>query len=72
MTTSGKRHLGAALGSVDFWHDYAEEKVSGGCEEVKKLSEFAITQPHASLAAFIHGEQHKFRYFMRTIPGMEE
>ena len=42
------------------------------CEEVKKLSEFAITQPHASLAAFIHGEQHKFRYFMRTIPGMEE
>ena len=43
ITTSSKRHLGAALGSVDFRHKYAEEKVSEWCEEVKKLSEFAIT-----------------------------
>ena len=72
FTTDGKRHLGAALGSADFRREYAEEKVSEWCAEIKKLSDFAVTQPHAAFSAFINGEQHKFRYFMRTIPGMEQ
>ena len=72
FTTAGKRHLGAALGSHDFRREYASEKVQKWCDEVTKLAEFAVTQPHAAFAAFIHGEQHRFRYFMRTIPGMEE
>ena len=72
FTVEGKRHLGASLGSNSFRVQYVSEKVNTWCKEVEKLSEFAKTQPHAAFSAFIHGEQHKFTYFMRTIPGMEE
>ena len=71
ITASGKRHLGAAIGSTDFRHEYATEKVNHWCEEVSKLAEFALSQPHAAFSAYIHGEHHRFSYFMRTIPGME-
>ena len=70
-TTEGKRHLGAALGSENFKQQYVSDKVKDWCEELDKLSEFALSQPQAVYAAFIHGEQHKFSYFLRTIPEME-
>ena len=38
---------------------------------MEKLSEIAKTEPQAAYAAYIHGEQHRFSYFMRTIPRME-
>ena len=72
FTVEGKMHLGASLGSNSFRVQYVSEKVNTWCKEVEKLSEYAKTQPHAAFSAFIHGEQHKFTYFMRTIPGMEE
>ena len=72
FTVEGKRHVGASLGSNSFRVQYVSEKVNTWCKEVEKLSEYAKTQPHAAFSAFIHGEQHKFTYFMRTIPGMEE
>ena len=65
FTTSGKRHLGAALGSIDFRKKYASEKVAEWCKEIEKLTEFAISQPYAAYAAFVHGEQHRFRFFMQ-------
>ena len=72
ITTSGKRHLGAALGTEEFKTSYIEEKVSDWCEKLKKLVEIAKSQPHAAYAAYIHGEQHKYTYFMRTIPNIAE
>ena len=39
---------------------------------MKRLSALAKTQPHAAFSAYIHGEQHKFTYFLRTIEGMNE
>ena len=67
ITTEGKRHLGALLGSEDFRKIYCEEKVNEWCAEIEKLSDYAKSQPHA---AFLHGEMHKSAYFMRTIPEM--
>ena len=32
----------------------------------------AKTQPHAAYAAYIHGEQHKYTYFLRTIANISE
>ena len=72
ITVEGKRHLGAIVGNDDFCKHYIDEKVDGWCYEIEKLAKFAETQPHAAFAAYIHGEQHKFTYFLRTIPGMEE
>ena len=67
ITTSGKRHLGAAIGSKDYKNIYIDEKVSEWCRNITKLSNIANSQPHAAYAAFIHGEQHKYTYFLRTI-----
>ena len=72
FTTEGTRHLGAAIGSSDFRKVNATEKVNNSCEEISKLSEYAKTQPHAAYSAFCHGVVHKFTYFLRTIPGMQE
>ena len=72
ITTSGKRHLGAALGSRDFQTEYIEEKVNKWCEEIKTLADIAKTQPHAAYSAYTHGQQHKYRYFMRTLNGIQE
>ena len=66
-TTDGKRHLGAVIGSDDFKTSYATEKVKEWCDEMEILSGFAKSQPQAAYAAFIHGEQHRFSYFLRTM-----
>ena len=70
ITCEGKRHLGAAIGTREFHQEYAEKKISKWCSEVERLAEFAKTQPQAAYAAFIHGEMHRFTYFLRTIPNM--
>ena len=72
ITTDGKRHLGAALGTFDFRSQYAAEKVENWCMELRCLSEFAKTQPQAAYSAFTHGILSKYNYFMRTIPDMHE
>ena len=71
ITTEGKRLLGASIGSDDFRTTYASEKVNEWCDEIRKLSAYVKLQPQAAYAAFCHGEQHNFTYFVRTIPGME-
>ena len=71
-TTTGKRHLGAALGTDEFKTSYIDEKVLEWCKRLMKLSEIAKTQPHAAYAAYIHGEQHRYTYFVRTIPNIAE
>ena len=72
VTTEGKRHLGAVIGSNDFRTKYVNEKVTEWCSELKILSEFAKSQPQAAYAAFYFGEQNKFSYFLRTIPEMND
>ena len=39
---------------------------------MENLSLIAKSQPHAAYSAYIHGFQHKFRYFLRTIEGIED
>ena len=70
-TAEGKRHLGAVIGSENFRREYANKKIMNWCSEIEKLSEIAILEPQAAYSAYIHGQQHKFNYFLRTIPGME-
>ena len=72
ITLEGKRHLGAALGSVNFKDEYIDEKVRNWVNDIKTLADIAKTQPYAAYAAFIHGEQHKFTYFLCTIANISE
>ena len=41
LTTGGKGHLGAALGSKNVRDEYASGKVSDWCNELDRLSEIA-------------------------------
>ena len=72
ITVEGKRHLGAAIGSQQYKNEYIDDKVRKWVSNIKALSEVAKTQPHAAYAAFIHGEQHKYTYFLRTIAGIAD
>ena len=72
ITTAGKRHLGAALGTNDYKTSYMTEKVDEWSVRMKKLSEMARSQPHAAYAAYIHGEQHKYTYFLRTLHNISD
>ena len=72
ITTEGKRHLGAAVGSPQFISGYVEHKVSEWVKQVERLSSIATTQPHAAYAAFNHGLKHKWTYLIRTIPNIDD
>ena len=68
ITTEGRKHLGAALGSQSHLEQYVGAKVEDWVEEVMKLAEFARPQLQASYAAFTFRLRHRWTYFMRTLP----
>ena len=70
ITTQGKRHLGAALGTRTFVEEYVHSKVAGWIQEVKRLSLVALSPPHAAYAAFTHGLSSRWVYVARTTPGI--
>ena len=72
ITTAGKRHLGAVIGSKEYKDEYCIDKVKTLSDELKKLVEITKTQPQAAYIAFTKGYGSKFTYFMRTIPGFED
>ena len=46
-------------------------KVEDWVGEVTRLAEFARSQPQASFSAFTFGLRHRWMYFMRTLPDIE-
>ena len=72
VSSQGQRHLGAALGSREYFEDYVNGKVEEWVSEVAKLSEFAATEPQASYAAFTFGLKHRWTYFLRTLQDIED
>ena len=71
ITTEGRKHLGAALGSQSYLEEYVGGKVEDWVEEVTRLAAFARSQPQASYPAFTFGLRHRWTYFMRTLPDIE-
>ena len=67
ITSDGQCHLDPSIGSKSFHDKYVGEKVDEWCSEIAKLSEIA-KPPYST---FIHGEVHKFTYFVQTIPDMD-
>ena len=62
VTTEGRKHLGAALGSRSYLEEYVNDKVVDRVNEVKRL---------ACFAAFTFGLKHRWTYFLRTIPDID-
>lgn len=72
LTTEGRRYLGAALGSSDFVRSYVNDKVKEWSDELLKLSEIGLTQPHAAFSALTHGLLGRWTFLSRTMPDIDE
>ena len=72
IVTSGARHLGAAVGTIEFQRDYVRKKVDAWIESVRTLSEIAETEPHAAYSAYTHCLQSNWTFLCRTMPGKAE
>ena len=72
VTSEGRRRLGALLGSRSYLEEYVGNKVETWVQEILKLSEFAMSQLQAAYAAFSFVVRHKWTYFLRTTPGIED
>ena len=72
VTKDGRPHLGAAIGSTAFVAQYVSNKITTWISELKLLSSFAITQPHAAYSAFTHGLVSKWLFVARTIPNVDD
>ena len=70
ITTEGKRHLGAVIGSESYKEQYISEKINEWKDELHVLSEIAKIEPQAAYSCFTSGYKHKFNYCMRTIPNI--
>ena len=65
ITSLGKPHLGAPLGSQENIESFVKSKVQTWSEELHKLATIASNHPHAARAAFIHGMVSKWTYLAR-------
>ena len=72
ISTQGQSNLGAALGSREYLEEYVGSKVEDWVSQVVKLTEFAMSQPQACYAAFTFGLRHRWTYFLRTLPDVED
>ena len=52
--------------------EYVSEKVTNWVGEVTKLAEFALSQPQACYAAYTFGLKHRWTYFLRTLPDIQD
>ena len=52
--------------------EYVSEKVTNWVSEVAKLAEFALSQPQACYAAYTFGLKHRWEYFLRTLPCIQD
>jgi len=72
ITTEGKRHLGAVIGSKSYKDTYCNEKVQNWKKELETLALIAETEPQSAYAAYTKAYKSKFIYFQRTIEDFEE
>jgi len=66
ITSEGRKHLGAAIGSSSHKKSYMKSKVNEWVSQLKLLSEIAKSYPHAAYCAFTAGFRHNLNYVMRT------
>ena len=72
ITTQGRRHLGAALGSRSFVESFVSERVDNWTTELKKLAKIATCHPLAAYSGFVHGVRERWLYLARVIPDIAD
>ena len=60
------------MGVRDYLQDYVNEKATSWVNEVAQHAEFARAQPHASYAIYKFGLRHRWTYFLRILPDIQD
>ena len=68
ITTFGRPHLGAPLGSDEFIQQFILQKVDQWHDMLSTLSDLATTQPHAAYSTLTHGLANCWSFLCRTHP----
>ena len=63
ITSEGKRHLGAVIGSDQFKEEYCDNLVQNWVAQLKVLCNIAETQPQAAYTAYTKGFHENYRRF---------
>ena len=70
ITSHGRPHLGAPLGSQSYVEAFVQEKVETWKAELLQLCQWACTQPHAAFTAYTHGWSSRWSFLIRTVPNI--
>ena len=72
ITTGGKRHLGAVIGTEENKKKSINDKISEWKKEINMLTDIATTHLQAAYTAYVTSNQHKLTYLLRTIPNIKD
>ena len=62
VTSEGRPHLGAAIGTESYINSYVKQKVEQWSVELERLATVATAQPHSAFAAFTFGFTSKWTH----------
>ena len=69
ITIEGKRHLGAVIGSNEYWEEYVKDLFNGWNNQLVLFSSIAGSQPQASYSVFVSGFKSKLKLFNENNSG---
>ena len=72
ITTEGKLHFGAVIGTKEFKNEYLNDLVNNWVDDVKLLAEIAWSEPRSAYATMVFAVQHRWKFAQRTIPEIAE
>ena len=72
ITKRGKKHLGAAVGHIDYREEFLGGLVADWVQQIEALSIIASHDPQSAYTAFTKCIRHRYTYFMRTIPNISQ
>ena len=72
ITTDGKKHLGAAIGSDNFRTVFISDLVEKWVSQIDQLAQIATHEPHAAYTAYTSCIRHKYNFYLRTIPNIAD
>ena len=72
VTSTGRPYLGSAIGCQSYVTSHVEAAVSDWVDIIKKLTNIALSQPHAAYSALTHGLTSKWTYLCRTTPNIND
>ena len=71
MTNTGKRFLGAAIGTRSYVEKFIRNRVSSWMDDINNLPIIGLCQHHTAYLVYTHGLLAKWTYISQTIPDCE-